>query len=325
MTTKPQLVQLRSPGGAKATIFPEMGMNCIGLDLIVAGHPVSVLHSEPDVLTGGVPTRSGMPVLFPFPSNVARASFEWQGQQVVLPPAKPGASHASHGLACRSSWERYTVAQDGQSVTGRFQLSRDIPISAGTWPGDLRLDLTYALRDNALRVTSTVSNLGSDDSPFGMGFHSYFTPLGEPTGPDGLANCRIECQAASGWELLGGIPSGERIPVSGGNDLRSASTIGDTVLDDVLTDLPAFVADSDGLMSRATLSRDDVELALRCDDSWREIVVFTPTNRESIAIEPYTCPTDAVHLDQRGLVVGWRVLAPGDAWTGVFELQIGGS
>ena len=110
--------------------------------------------------------------------------------------------------------------------------------------------------------------------------------------------------------------------MSGGNDLRSGPDIGETALDDVLTNLPAFVADTDGLMSRATLSRDGVELDLRCDESWREIVVFTPANRESIAIEPYTCPTDAVHLAQRGLDVGWRVLKPQDTWTGVFELKV---
>jgi galactose mutarotase-like enzyme len=26
-------------------------------------------------------------------------------------------------------------------------------------------------------------------------------------------------------------------------------------------------------------------------------VLFTPTSRDAVAIEPYTCPTDAVHLE----------------------------
>jgi aldose 1-epimerase len=322
MTTQPELVRLRSPGGAKATVFPGMGMNCIALDLMVGDRSISVLHAEPDVLSGGVPTRSGMPVLFPFPSNIAGACFDWRGESVVLPIARPGASHASHGLACRTPWAQYTVSPDGRAVTGRFESNRDVPDSVAAWPGNLSLVLTYSLSDNALRVASTVTNTGDIDSPFGLGFHSYFTPLGEPGGPDALSECSVECRADSAWVLESGIPDGQRVPVSSGNDLRSETAIGDMVLDDVLTDLPPFVADTDGLMLRATLSKDRVRLALRCDESWREIVVFTPANRESIAIEPYTCPTDAVHLDQRGLDVGWRVLEPGGTWTGVFELRI---
>jgi aldose 1-epimerase len=52
------------------------------------------------------------------------------------------------------------------------------------------------------------------------------------------------------------------------------------------------------------------------------MVVYTPAHRQAFCIEPYTCVTDAVNLQARGIETGWRVLAPGDRWTGVVELRV---
>lgn len=200
-------------------------------------------------------------------------------------------------------------------MTGEFQLTRDAPTAAATWPGDLLLRVTFALTDQALRVTTNVTNVDDHPVPFGAGFHPYFAPLAA-AGVDDLA---LRCDAASYWVLDGLIPTGQTLPVAGANDLRSGPVVGDRVLDDVLTDLPAFVPGDDGLMERARLTGGDVSLAIRCDSAYRDIVVFTPANRESLAVEPYTCPTDAIHLAQAGRSVGWRVLAPAESWTGVVE------
>ncbi|MFN8127064.1 MAG: hypothetical protein U0R64_11225 [Candidatus Nanopelagicales bacterium] len=65
----------------------------------------------------------------------------------------------------------------------------------------------------------------------------------------------------------------------------------------------------------------DIHLAPRCDSAFRDMV-FTLAHRRAIAVEPYTCPTDAVHLTARGLEVGWRVLGPGEQWTGTVEFAV---
>jgi aldose 1-epimerase len=51
-------------------------------------------------------------------------------------------------------------------------------------------------------------------------------------------------------------------------------------------------------------------------------VVFTPPHREAVCLEPYTCMTDAINLQQRGVEAGWRVLPPGESWTSVVELRV---
>ena len=50
-------------------------------------------------------------------------------------------------------------------------------------------------------------------------------------------------------------------------------------------------------------------------------VVFAPTNRPVICLEPYTCATDAHNLHARGLDAGMIVLPPGETWEG--RIRIG--
>ena len=47
------------------------------------------------------------------------------------------------------------------------------------------------------------------------------------------------------------------------------------------------------------------------DKVFREVVVYTPPNRDAVCLEPYTCVTDAINLQSRGIDAGWRVLEPG--------------
>jgi aldose 1-epimerase len=53
------------------------------------------------------------------------------------------------------------------------------------------------------------------------------------------------------------------------------------------------------------------------------LVVFTPPHRQAFCVEPYTCTTDAVNLQQRGVDAGWLTLPPGGRWSAVFEMRLG--
>lgn len=311
------LVRITTPGGAEATFYPAVGFNLIDWRIPVGDGQVAVVHAEPDALAGGSGTRSGMPILFPFPNRIAGATYTFDGREYRLTPAHEGDPNASHGFCAKTTWQDFEATGDN-AVTARFLISRDAPQRLEEWPGDLQLSITFTLSDLALRVTARVDNPGKGPVPFGLGYHPYFTPLGE--GPvDGM---EVECRADHYWVLADSIPTGERRPVRGDNDLRSGPVLGSRQLDDVLTGLLPFVPEADGLMERAALLGSAARLGLRCDASFRDIVVFTPQNRQAVAVEPYTCPTDAVHLDAAGRDVGWRVLGPGESWTGEVEMRL---
>lgn len=308
------LVRLTSPGGATATVVPDVGFNLI--DWRLAAGP-ALIHHESDILTGGSGTRSGIPVLFPFPNRIAGAQFDWAGRSWQLPHAHPGDPNAIHGFCAKRPWRDYEPT-GAASVTGVFRLSRDAADVAASWPGDLELRLTYELGDRSLRLTAEVANVDDHPVPFGLGYHPYFSLLGSAD----LSDVEIQVDAGSYWQLHDSIPDGTIAPVAGDRDLQVRTTVGDRSLDDVLTGLPPFEPGPDGLMSRAFLAGAGAALDMRYDSMFSDIVVFTPANRRSIAVEPYTCPTDAVHLQQLGGDVGWRTLAAGETWRATVEFVV---
>jgi aldose 1-epimerase len=59
-----------------------------------------------------------------------------------------------------------------------------------------------------------------------------------------------------------------------------------------------------------------------CSPVFRELVVFTPPHRQAFCVEPYTCTTDAINLQTRGVDAGWLTLAPGTRFEAVVELRL---
>ena len=90
-------------------------------------------------------------------------------------------------------------------------------------------------------------------------------------------------------------------------------------LDDVLRADPA----PDAMIDLGSLRQDPAgaTLQLRASAAFRELVVFTPVHRDAFCLEPYTCTTDAINLQARGVDAGWATLAPGAGWLGVVEME----
>ena len=113
--------------------------------------------------------------------------------------------------------------------------------------------------------------------------------------------------------LDGGLPTGTRIPFDG--DL---GRLGDRVLDDAFTDL---VRDDDG-WARVGLRGPAGELELAVDGTWGWLQVFSGDplppgrRRRSVAVEPMTCPPNAL-ADGVDLIV----LEPAAGWSGTWTLS----
>jgi aldose 1-epimerase len=123
--------------------------------------------------------------------------------------------------------------------------------------------------------------------------------------------------------LQDSLPTGEKRPVDAARDLNRPRRFTDLEVDDVLTDL-AFTTDPIARSQpRATLwGAPRRSLRLFASEAFREMVIFTPPHRQAFCVEPYTCVTDAVNLQARGVDAGWQVLQPGDRWRGAVWLGI---
>ena len=313
---------LDSAGTVRAEVWPQWGFNCLRWQVRQPdGRWGDLLYCAPDWAVNPVPTRSGHPILFPFPGRIRHGAFSFEGRTFTLPHNDSTQQHAIHGFTPRNPW-RVTDFEEGKDsgrLTGQFHLSQDLPSAHSLWPSDFRLTVSYVLLPDRLQVEAAVVNLGPRPLPFGLGYHPYFRlPSVVEDNIDGLL---LQAHVNEVWEAEGNLPTGERSKVTGPIDFRQSRPIGDTSLDHVFTRVIAGPSGGNGLTVLAELSHENRRgrLQVCADASFRELVLFTPPHRHAIAIEPYTCSADAANLATRGINSGWGVIAPNDQWSASVE------
>jgi aldose 1-epimerase len=309
------LVLRDSDSGAEARILPELGFNCFSLKAQIRGELVEILNSEPGFELGDKSgTRSGIPWLFPFPNRIQQGRFSWDGQAYTL-PGTDGRGNAIHGFVKDRPWRVTAVAP--QSVTAEFQLSLDAPDKIALWPGDFLIEVRYQLEATSLRADIRIMNPGPKPLPWGLGTHPYFNI---PLTPNGDVNqCRVRVPASQAWELSDFIPTGQRTALDARNDLQVPACLGGKSLDDVLTQLKVEAGRTEVALIDGQLGYQVTQIS---DAVFRECVVFTPPGRACVCLEPYTCTTNAMNLQQQGIDAGLQILEPGAEFRTWIEIRV---
>jgi aldose 1-epimerase len=308
------IITLHDPAsGSSAEILTEMGFNCFRFETRPAGKDVQWLWSHPNFASGEErPSRSGIPILFPFPGRIAKAAYRWKGREYRLSGPMDDFGNAIHGFVHTRPWR--VIEESGTVATGEFHASVDDPGLLNEWPSDFRIRATYELRGSVLRLTLVADNPGSAELPFTLGAHPYFrVPLGGPSARD----CVVRLPVARYWELEELIPTGRRLPVEDAARLQSGETFGQLDIDAVFTDLLR----TDGKVEASVADPESGHrLTIRSDGVFRECVVFTPPHRDAICIEPYTGAPGAIQLHEQGIDAGLRVLQPGESFSATIEM-----
>ncbi len=306
--------------GSTALIAPDRGFNCYDFTANVDGREVSVIDAESGFERGsGKPSGHGIPILFPYPNRIRQGRYQWDGREYEIPSSL--ASHdpdgnAIHGFCLDRPWR--VENHDESLALGQFQLSADAPDRRPCWPTDFVIRVRYSLRQTTLLMEVEIENPGPDPLPWGFGTHPYFRlPLAPDSDPK---HCIIEVPAAKAWELENCLPSGRSIPVSPEKDLRNGAYFDVLQFDDVLT---ALTPCDEVVESHIVDEKAGLEIIQRCPADFREMVVYTPPGRDAFCIEPYTCLTDAINLQQQGIDAGLRVLGPGEQFTTWIEIRAG--
>jgi aldose 1-epimerase len=152
--------------------------------------------------------------------------------------------------------------------------------------------------------------------------HPYFR-FPQAKSDAGINWYRLRAPATAIWVLEENLPTGEREPVPASLDWNEQRLVGDTVLDTLYTRIGTTASPNGDLVCRAGLRHAEASGALRvwADAAFRELVLFTPPHRQALCIEPYTCATDAIHLDTQGIDAGWRVLDVDAEWSAAVEFR----
>lgn len=243
-------------------------------------------------------------VLVPWPNRVRDGRWTWRGRELQLDVHSPDQPNAIHGLV---AWQPWTVLD--RTATG---------VSVGTtlephpgYPFRLAVALDYALSTDRLAVTVRVRNLAADAAPFGAGMHPYLDVGAEHDG--GIGDAELAVPARTALETDGGLPTGASHRFDG-----AVGRIGDRAFDTPLTDLER----NDDGWARLRLRGPQGELELATDAAWPWLQIYTGDTlppgrwRRSLAVEPMTCPPNAL-ADGTDVLV----LDPGADWSGTWALS----
>jgi aldose 1-epimerase len=248
-------------------------------------------------------------VLAPWPNRIRDGKYSFGGSSYQLALTEPARHNAIHGLACWLRW--FCVDLTASSVT----LACDLPPTPG-YPWPLRLTSTWSLGPEGLSATHGATNLGDEPAPYGLGTHPYLQLPGVPV-DDLVLQLPAQSRLLVDARLL---PIGAAKVAGGDFDFTEPRRIGTTVLDSAFGD----VVHGDDGRSIARLSTVDDERAVEiwADGSFHWWQVFTgdtlaePRRRRSVAIEPMTCPPDALRSGRDVIV-----LVPGETWQGTWGIR----
>ncbi len=178
-------------------------------------------------------------------------------------------------------------------------------------PFVVELTHEYQLTKQGLTVTHTMRNPSQTAVPYGVGMHPYFTvgtPFIDPCFLSLPANDYFITNARS-------IPVGSPVSVAGTPfDFRVPREIGDTVFD---TGFTGLVRQPDGFAYVALGSPSGRGITVWLDANHQYVWIYSgdtlpdpARGRRSLAIEPYTCASDAFNNG-----FGLRIIQPGQSFS----------
>ena len=302
---------------AEARIATSLGNNCYSFGIPVNDEWIDLIDSPPNLETlRDEPTRYGNPILFPFPNRIRGGKFTFEGKEYTFDKA-PGTPNAIHGLLLNQPYQVESVETEGcASIVCRLD-SREFPEITRQYPLPFEIRITHTLIATTLTLDINIRNIGDSNMPMGFGIHPYFrVPLSSKSSTE---RCLITVPASKRWELEELLPTGEISDLEEDANLRSGKPLAGRQFDDVLTGV--ILSDN---VSRCVIDDRDagIRMTLESDSQFRELVVYTPPGRPSICFEPYTCPTDAINLEARGIDAGVITLEPGAAFSGTIRIIV---
>ncbi len=292
-----------------AMIHATYGFNLFSFRVPIRGKLYDVLKADDHFADQpGRAAGNGTPVLFPFPNRIAAGRFRWHDQEYRLPRNERNVN-AIHGFVLDKPWS-VKIKTDDSAVRGSISSRWQLAEASQQWPGQFELRGTITLKGRMVSLEFEVQNIGDRPLPWGFGLHPYFRLPLEMFGKEEA--CLVRVPARQMWELEDYLPTGRVVPPPPELDLREPRRLSELKLDHVYTDLER----NEWGWVECVLEDQEAgyRLNIRCSEKFREIVVYTPPNRGSICIEPYTCATNAINLQAQGIDAGLRI-------TGVQETE----
>lgn len=233
--------------------------------------------------------HSGMhgAVLAPWPNRLDAGRYSFDGVELEVPITEPDRNNAIHGFVHGMEWKLERIDEASLAATVTIE-------DAPGYPFVVELEMRYELDDEGLRVTTTATNAGETDAPFGIGFHPWLAP-----GAAAVDECTLAVDATA-WiepdERL--LPVAVHEPIPAEYDFASARSMKGVVFDDGFA---GAVRDGEGRSWIRLASADGYAASvwsLAPLDFWQvctgDFSALGRLERAGVAAEPMSCPTNAL-------------------------------
>ena len=286
-------------GDLQAVFLPGRGM--LGASLRHRG--VEILRRVEDLQAAAEKgSTAGIPLLHPWANRLAGPRYRAAGHEVTLDTSSPLLHLDAHGLPIHGVgwpslvWELTEAKPD--RLAARLDWSRADLLAV--FPFRHRLEMAVTLGPAGLTLETMLIAGADGPVPVSFGFHPYF-------GIPDLARAEWRLKLPAMRKLLldpHGIPTGEEEPFGGFN-----ARLEDHDFDDgfaVLNGSPSFSLTGAG-------RRITVEFL----KGYRYAQVFAPLEKDFIALEPMTAPTNALTTGR-----GLQLVKPGGEFRAAFRVRI---
>lgn len=316
--------------GACARILPGIGANCMELKLVPAADaaPVSVIDDMQYIARlPEMPSRFGIPVLFPWPSGIPEGEFKFGDRVTQLNP--PGERRGrQHGFVSTAPWRVLRSDCDNEAAWLTCSIDSDqCGEIAERFGYPCTLEITWRLTADGLEMLMTARNTGTAPMPVGLGLHPYFTvPFGKA---GSRQQCRLQVDADRQWNLdtTMSVQHDEPPPTQlylETPDFDATPDGGRALADTSFNHVYRATFDKQKKTTAAIYDRENgLRLTVHADKDFGCWVIYSPPDRPAMSLEPWTMVPNAFNLAALGVEgTGTITVQPGEQWQGRVSISL---
>ncbi len=291
-------------GAAAVELLPAAG-GAIGA---FTWHGAPVLRPTPSGVIAAQDVRlTSCYPLVPYSNRIRDARLRFGSHDYMLGRIFGDHPHSIHGVG----WQREWMVDHAEKTSALLRLEHDAAdANRAAWPWPFRAAQAFGLAAGdahaVLTMSLALSNTGSEAFPFGLGWHPFFPRAATTT---------VRFVAGDVWRNDATTLPVERMEAAGAWSFAVARNPGAATIDNVFNgwDGMAVMDAADGSFTTT------IEADAACD----RLVVYAPSNRDFIALEPVTHETDAFNRAHAGARdTGMRVLPPGAAFSCTMRITV---
>ncbi|MDZ4846306.1 MAG: hypothetical protein SH857_12235 [Chitinophagales bacterium] len=292
-----QFTLTSNSGKSFLRFVPEFGATPTELQLFINGAELQLFDGFKSAAQIKSNDKSRGIFLIPFPNRIRDGSYVFEGKEYQLPINKPNENNAIHGFI----WNRKFEWEENKNAVA---LTHDYKGDFPGFPFPFLARFEYELADESFSIKIKITNTGKTSMPLGIGWHPYFM-LHKKV--DELQLQLPACNYLEADERL--IPTGKRAAFK---ERETLQHIGSRKFDDVFE----CTGNKNFFETKLHDPKTGATIMLQQDGAFKYLQVYTPPERNSIAIEPMTCPANAFNTGE-GLIT----LKSGESFEGMMSLK----